>query len=110
MKKLVYPMVLNEDKANGVYVVRFPDLDIVTDGDTIEDAFLRAKSYLQTFVDLSVKYEDEIGTASTYKDVASKNAKSVVLLSDASVPKGEPLTAKEKNYNDFIKKFFATED
>jgi len=110
MKKLVYPMILSEDKVEGVYIAQFPDLDIITDGETIEDAFLRAKEYLQTFVDLSVKYDNEIETASEYKVVAAKNAKKIVLLSDATVKSAAPLTAKEKSYMDFVKKYFTTED
>lgn len=110
MKKLVYPLVLSEDTIEGGYVAKFPDLDIITDGNTVEEAYLRAKDYLQAFVDLTLKYDNELEPATPFNNVSVKNSKRIVLLSDANAKKPETLSAKEKCYKDFVQKYFTTED
>ena len=110
MEKYVYPMVLFENKDGQGYTVLYPDLDIVTSGDTVEDAYLRAKDYLQSFMEISAKFESTLSDASTYEEAQGLNPKRIVLLSDAEVEdENLVLTKKEKSYKNFMKKFLVEE-
>lgn len=106
MEKYVYPMVLFTNKDSQGYTVLYPDLDIVTSGDTVEEAYLRAKEYLQSYLEMSVKFESVLSNASTYEEAQGLNPKRIVLLSDAEVKAANiVLTDKEKEYKNFMKKF-----
>ena len=106
MEKYVYPMVLFTNKEGQGYTVLYPDLDIVTSGDTVEEAYLRATEYLQSFLEIAKKFESTVSDASTYDEAKGLNPKRIVLLSDAEIDSANlVLTAKEKKYNNFMKKF-----
>ena len=50
-KAIAYPAIFHKDKESG-YWVSFPDLDgCVTQGETLEEAFARAKEALALFID-----------------------------------------------------------
>ncbi len=106
MEKFVYPMVLFTNSDGQGYTVLYPDLDIVTSGDTVEEAYLRAKDYLQSFLEIATKFESTLSDASTYEEARGLNPKRIVLLSDANLESSSlVLTRKEKEYNNFMKKF-----
>ena len=46
MAKFTYPAIFEKDKAEGGYVVTFPDWDGATQGETITDAMEMATDYL----------------------------------------------------------------
>lgn len=109
MKKLVYPVEIIKDEESN-YVASFPDLRVVTVGNSVEESYLMAQDYLQTYIDLMVKYDNEINPATPYLDLVEKNSKKIVLLSNAVVNKPEAVSDKEKSYRDFVRKFFTVED
>ena len=110
MEKFVYPMVLFTSKDNQGYTVLYPDLDIVTSGETVEDAYLRAKDYLKSFLEIATKCESTLSDASTYTEAQGLNPKRIILLADADLDTGKVvLTKKEKEYNNFMKKFLYEE-
>ena len=45
MKQFVYPIILYFNEETNCYTVAFDDLDIYTEGDTVEEAFLKAKEF-----------------------------------------------------------------
>lgn len=106
MEKYVYPMVLFASSEGQGYTVLFPDLDIVTTGDTVEEAYLRAQDYLQSFLDMATKFESALSEASTYDETKGLNPKRIVLLTDASAQNDNlVLTKREKKYKNFMKDF-----
>lgn len=60
MKKIqfLYPAVFVKDE-DGSYQVIFPDLDIYTDGKTLDEAYLYAKNLLHVYFTYAVKYETD---------------------------------------------------
>ncbi|MEG1751500.1 MAG: hypothetical protein RR140_00170 [Clostridia bacterium] len=82
MKLFVYPAVFF--KENGTTVI-FPDLDIFTEGDSVEEAFLFAKDYLRQFLETSQKYELGYNLPSKYETVQEKYKPAQVMLIDAAI-------------------------
>ena len=104
MKRFVYPMVIFEDQDSSDCTVLFPDLDIVASGDSIEDAYLKGKDYLSSYLDIAVKFESEFASPSTYKEAKGMNPKRVVLLADSSIDvENVNLSTEEAIYKSMIK-------
>ncbi len=87
MKDLVYPAVLIKDDEKGSntgwYTITIPDLGIVTEGENVVDAFIKAKEYLCAMVDCAIKFGCELESPSSFEEVSKKNKKYIVLLVDA---------------------------
>ena len=87
MKNLVYPAVLYKDEETGNYTIILKDLGIVTDGETVEDAYIRAKGHLCAMVDCAIKFDCDIEAptdfVTVYKENNSGKEKNIVLLVDA---------------------------
>ena len=91
MKELVYPAVLYKDDERGTntgwYTISINDLGIVTEGETIVDAYIKAKEYLCAMVDCAIKFDCEIESPSDFEKVYKENNtgknKNIVLLVDA---------------------------
>ena len=56
MKSFVYPAVFMKD-SEGVYRVIFPDLELTTDGNLVEEAYLYAKECLTIYFTYCEKHE-----------------------------------------------------
>ena len=85
MKDLVYPAVIYKDENNMGYTIAIHDLGIVTDGETVVDAYIKAKEYLCAMVDCAIKFDCDIESPSDFETVYKKNTKekNIVLLVDA---------------------------
>ena len=87
MKNLVYPAVLYKDEETGSYTIILKDLGIVTDGETVEDAYIRAKGHLCAMVDCAIKFDCDIEAPTDFVTVYQENnkgkVKNIVLLVDA---------------------------
>ena len=87
MKELVYPAVLYKDEETGSYTIILKDLGIVTDGETVEDAYIRAKGHLCAMVDCAIKFDCDIEAPSDFEKIYTDNnkgkKKNIVLLVDA---------------------------
>ena len=89
MKELVYTAVLIKDDERGTntgwYTIKIKDLNIVTEGATVVEAYIRAKMDLCAMVDCAIKYDYEIAAPTDfnifYNDKKNKN--NIVLLIDA---------------------------
>ncbi|MCI5797518.1 MAG: type II toxin-antitoxin system HicB family antitoxin [Firmicutes bacterium] len=84
MQQYVFPAVFikNGDESFSVLV---PDLNITTDGDTIEEAYLYIKDYLRVFCEYAVKMNEEIILPTKYETICEKFKKDIVMLIDAVV-------------------------
>lgn len=91
MKELVYPAVIYKDDERGTntgwYTISIGDLGIVTEGETIVDAYIKAKEYLCAMVDCAIKFDCEIESPSDFEKIYKENNKgknkNIVLLVDA---------------------------
>ena len=55
MEQFVFPVAFCQDKDNDGFVVAFDDIQVYCTGQTVEDAFSKAKGYLKEFCRLSMK-------------------------------------------------------
>ena len=87
MKDLVYPAGVYKDEKDMGFTIAIHDLGIVTDGETIVDAYIKAKEYLCAMVDCAIKFDCDIEAPSNFEEVYKKNnigkVKNIVLLIDA---------------------------
>jgi|AntRauTorcE11897_2_1112592.scaffolds.fasta_scaffold00001_455 predicted RNase H-like HicB family nuclease len=83
MKQFVYPVTLYLDDETNCYTVAFSDLDIYTEGDTVEEAFLKAKEFLKAYFECLDEFEETPDQASDYLKIAKNSAGNIVLLVDA---------------------------
>ena len=87
MKDLVYPAILYKDDEKGTnsgeYTILLPDLGLTTEGDSVEDAYVRAKIILSSMVDCAIKFDCEIESPSNFEAIYKKNKNNIVILVDA---------------------------
>jgi len=82
MQQFVFPAVLYKDTEGRGYTIILSDVNICTEGVSVEDAFMRAKEFLEVYCRCAIEYNGEIEPATKYEDVdAGKN--NIVLLVDA---------------------------
>lgn len=85
MQQFVFPAVLFAQEDDS-YLVSFPDLDIFTEGSTIEEAFLFAKDYLRVFLTYALKFELDFSKPSKFEETVTQHKEAVcVLLIDAVI-------------------------
>lgn len=83
MKDIVYPAVLYKDKDSGWYTIAIHDVGIITEGDSVESAFLKAKEYLYALCECAIKFECRLDDASKFNDVYNSHKNNIVILVDA---------------------------
>lgn len=104
MKRFVYPMVIFENKNDKEFTVLFPDLDIVTTGNTVEEAYIKGRDYLASYLDMATKFDAYIATPSTYEEAEGMNPKRIVLLADSTIEEENiSLSAEEASYKTMIR-------
>lgn len=84
-QQFVYPAVLYYDEENNNYAVAFNDLDIFTEGDSVEDAFKSAKEYLFAYLECSNHINNEIEQPTSYIVVKNEHQADIVLLVDSEL-------------------------
>ena len=82
MQQFVFPAVLYKDKENKGYTIILHDISVCTEGETVEDAFLRAKSFLETYCKCALEYNGTIEKSTKFEDVEA-DKENIVLLVDA---------------------------
>ena len=73
----VYPAIFVEDEDE--VVASIPDLELVIEGDTFEEAYLFAKNYLKEYCVYALKQDFEMPTPSFYADIAKGGDKTMLL-------------------------------
>lgn len=82
MKQFVYPAVYYADSENNTSTLLLPDVDILATDDTVENAFVRAKSHLLSFIDWSIKFGGAIADPTSFKETMVLNPRKDILLID----------------------------
>ena len=87
MNELVYLAVLYKDDEKGSntgwYTIHIKELDIVKEGETVVDAYIKAKEDLCAMVDCAIKFNCELEAPRDFEEVYKANKKNIVLLVDA---------------------------
>lgn len=86
MQRYVYPAIFFKEDDN--VKVLFPDIELATDGNFMEEAFLFAKEALKGYFIQTEKYDFDFNYPSDFEKVkASCRKDDVVMLIDAIVTK-----------------------
>lgn len=86
MKRYIYPAIFVKDEEKGEFNVYFPDLEIVTDGRFVEEAYLYAKASLREYFSYIEKFDLDYNLPSLFEDVRKNVGKEeFILLVDAEV-------------------------
>ena len=83
MKQFLFPAIFYKEE--GKYTVLFPDINITTDGETIEEAYLFAKDSLKVYFSYIEKFELDVDMPSKFDDIVEQNPKDLVMLVDCFV-------------------------
>ena len=83
MRELVYPAVLYRDKDADAFTIAIHDLGIVTEGKTVEEAFVNAQEHLTAMFECAVKLDCEIDAPSPFIKIWKENRENIVILVDA---------------------------
>lgn len=75
----IYPAVFF--KSEDEYKVLIPDLNLTTEGNNIEEAYLYAKDYLRAYCTYALKFDMDVEFPSKFEDIAKKykNANTMLL-------------------------------
>jgi len=87
MQQFVFPAVLYSDNEGKGYTIIFHDLNICTEGASVEEAFLRAKDYLDVYCRCAIEYNGEVEKATRFVDVVT-DKRNIVLLVDSAIDDG----------------------
>ncbi|MDY3658859.1 MAG: type II toxin-antitoxin system HicB family antitoxin [Eubacteriales bacterium] len=85
MQQYVFPAVFikNEDETYTSYI---PDLNLTSDGETIEEAFLFIQDFLAVYCSYAKKVgEEETLVPTKFEKIVEANKRNVVMLVDAYV-------------------------
>ena len=86
MKSFAYPALFIKDDEQGVYRVIFPDLELMTDGNFVEEAFLFAKSALKAYFVYAEKYDMDYNFPTDFEEVRKTcSPNDIVMIIDAEV-------------------------
>ncbi|MCK9574415.1 MAG: type II toxin-antitoxin system HicB family antitoxin [Clostridia bacterium] len=83
MKTYIYPAILYLDEESKGYTIAFHDLQLFTEGDTVEESYERAREYLEIYSDCVLKYGGTMPDATKYLETAKKYKDNIVLLVDS---------------------------
>lgn len=90
MKSFVYPAVFVKDIEENTYKVYFPDLELMTDGAFVEEAFLYAKEALKAYFVYVQKYDLDFNYPSEFEPLKfSCRPNEFLMLIDADVTKAD---------------------
>lgn len=84
-QQYIFPAILYKDEENNNYALAFNDIDVFTEGETVEDAFKSAKDYLFAYLKCSMHVNGEIEEATSYIVVKDEHKAEIVLLVDANL-------------------------
>ena len=88
MAKFVYPAIFYYDNDYNTYAVALPDVNIYTEGDTIEDAYKNAQEFLLSYLDCCEQLNQSPENPSVFSEVVNTHKQDTVML--VSVEEIEP--------------------
>ena len=81
----IYPAVVYKDDAEEPYVMVLPDVNIVCEGDTIEEALVEARSQLKIYLKCVIKFGANLTRATDFEEFRKEHSKDIILLVECYV-------------------------
>ena len=70
----------------------------------MEDAYLKGQDYLDSYIDMAIKFESDFSAPCTYMEAKGMNPKRIVLLANSKVEEQNiSLSAEEASYKSLVK-------
>ena len=85
MQQYIFPAVLYKDDAGNGYTIVLQDINICTEGATVEEAFISAKEYLEVYCRCALEYNGEVDQASAFVDVKSDYNNNIVFSASIAI-------------------------
>lgn len=85
MKQYIYPAVLTKDEDNNIYIISLYDLELFTEGETVEEAYLNAKSYLENYLACCLKLDAEFDAPSSFDDMQKRFPNDMLMMIEADI-------------------------
>ena len=85
MTSYIYPAVLTFDTESCMFIISFYDLDLFTEGATVEEAYLNAKSYLENYIACALKFDVDINPPSTFENTEKEFKNDKVIMVEAQI-------------------------
>ncbi len=98
MQQYIFPAVLYKDEDGKGYTIVMHDINVCTEGSTVEEAFINAKEYLEVYCRCALEYNGEVEKATEFEKVEKDCDNNIVLLVDAVLPNGKK-TSKATRFN-----------
>lgn len=81
----IYPAVVYRENEDEPYVMVLPDVNIVCEGDTIEDALKEAKEQLKVYLECVVKLDANLTRATDFMAFRELHQNDIILLVECDV-------------------------
>jgi len=85
----IYPAVVYKEKESEPYVMVLPDVNIVCDGNTVEEALVEAKCQLKIYLQCVNKFNANLAKATDFAEFKEKYKNEMLLLVDCSLNEDE---------------------
>ena len=106
MAKFVYPAIFYYDNDYNNYAVALPDVNIYTEGDTIEDAYKNAQEFLLSYLDCCEQLNQSPEKPSVFNEVVNAHKQDTVMLVSVEFENKKPNKQNvESNNNDLLEDF-----
>lgn len=102
MAKFVYPAIFYYDSEYKNYAVAMPDVNIYTEGDTMEDAYKNAQDFLLSYLDCCQKLHQNPEKPTEFTQVVNSHKDGTVMLVSVETPDNQPKTKVEIIQNNDI--------
>ena len=106
MAKFVYPAIFYYDSEYNNYAVAMPDVNIYTDGDTMEDAYKNAQDFLLSYINCCQKLGVKPDAPTEFNEVVNSHKNDTVMLVSVEITDKQPkqMQITEQN-NDILEDF-----
>ena len=105
MAKFVYPAIFYYDSDYNNYAVAMPDVNIYTDGDTMEEAYKNAQDFLLSYLDCCQKLNQMPESPTEFSQVVEKHKTDTVMLVSVEIADKQTKKIETKKSNDILEDF-----
>ena len=81
----IYPAVVYKENEDEPFVMVLPDVNIVCEGDTIEEALVEARSQLKIYLKCVIKFGANLTRATDFEEFRKEHSKDIILLVECDV-------------------------
>ena len=85
----VYPAIVYDKTEDEPFVIVVPDVNIVAEGDTLEDEVIDAKSQLKIYSQCVNKFDANLPKSTNFEDFKVKYPDNTMMFIDASIQNDE---------------------